>query len=137
MPADQQQQGGAGAVPGEHDPHVDGDVAVHPMVVGPHPREQQQRRHDLERGDRHEHREQAANEDAGVRGLGRRSGRDLPISGCVTAREDLREHAQVVEHAALGGCCESRAPVPLDTLVQRHGVRYVDEEIVSIVVPHR
>ena len=135
-PAREQQQARGHDMSREQGRQKGGKIAVLAKISGQTPREQEQRRSHLDSRDADHDGEEAANECAGVRGLVRRPESDLPITGIATASEDLRQHTQVAQRAALGGCRESRAPVPLDTLVQRDGVGYVGDEICTIVLGH-
>ena len=115
---------------------IEGEIAMLAVVVVPYPGEQRQRRRHLDNGDGDDHRKDASYEYTGVRiGAGQRRA-DRRVSRGVTGREGPRQYAQVVENAAAGGRGEPRAALPLHVLIQRDGVRRVDDYVVRLRVTH-
>ena len=123
-------------MPEEQHHHVNGHLAMLAVVVGPFPREQQQRDRHLDRGDDHQRTKYTAHERPGARnGAGRRQGCRC-LSGMAPASEDTGDDVQVLKFLAVGRRGEFRASIPLDVVVQRERVRHIGYEIVTIFVAH-
>ena len=134
----QQQHARAQGIPDEHAGHIDGQIAVLPVVVAPYPREQHQRRRHLDRGDGDDRVDGTADEDAGGRfGSGRRRRTWRRICRGVAGLADPCDHTQAVEQPAAGRRGQPRATVPLHVLVQRQCLRHVVDDVVTTVVTHR
>ena len=91
----------------------------------------------LEGGERDERLHGEAHETAGVQ-FGPRRRPAQPRIACATrpTRENAAERAQIVQHVAVGGRREPRAPLPLNLLVQGERIRHVDDKLIAVVVTH-
>ena len=129
-PREQEQASGRRGT-GHPERQVEGEVAVLAPELLPPPQARHQRGRRPERGDRDERPHGEAHGNPAGQGGGRRGVSRRPEVG-----EQVGDEAQVLQRPAAGGCGLPGAPVPIDVLVERQGVRHVDDHTVATLLTH-
>ena len=131
----EQEQASGDRVPDHQGQQIGGELAVLAVEVSPSPQAQHNRRRHFDRGEGDECLHGAAHQDAAGESGARRRIAWRRISLRPEAGKNASDEAQVVERPAIGGRGLPRTPVPIDVLVQRQGVRHVDDQT-AVILTH-